>query len=197
MMEDVSLACECGQFRATIHGASPATGNHAVCYCIDCQAFVRHLGKEPRIFDAQSGTEIYQTQSFQVEITAGKDALAVLQMAEKGLYRWYASCCNTPLCNALGSPKFSFAGFMVANMTPPLEALGPISLRYKSDQASGPVSEPSGSLMRLAFRTMRNALRSRLNGKWRETPFFDATTGKSVVKPYRLCEAERERAYRR
>ena len=195
-MADVSLACACGSFQAVIRDASARTGNHAICYCVDCQAFARHLGQGARILDASGGTQIYQAQPYQVSIETGAENLAVLQLAKKGLYRWYASCCNTPLCNTMGSAKFSFVGFMVPNMKPPLDALGPVRFRYKRDQATAPVSEPSGSLLRFAMRTARNAMRSRLNGKWRETPFFDASTGQSAAKPYRLSEAEREKAYK-
>ena len=195
-MTDVSLSCLCGTFQATIQDASPRTGNHAICYCVDCQAFARHLGQGVRILDAAGGTQLYQTQPCQVRIDAGAEQLAVLQMAEGGPYRWYAGCCDTPLCNTLRRAKVPFVGFMVPNMTPPLDVLGPVRFRYKSDQATGPVSEPSGSLVWFALRTMRNVLRSRLNGTWRETPFFDVSTGKSVAKPYQLSEAERAKAYR-
>ncbi len=195
MPQDISLACTCGSFTAVIHGASEKTGNHAICYCTDCQAFIRHLGQTDRVLDEKGGTELYQTQPFQVEIQSGAEHLAVLQLAEKGLYRWYVNCCNTPLCNTLGTPKMSFVGFMVANMKSDTSSIGPIQFRYKKEQALSPVSEPTGSLARFAFRTMRNAALSRINGKWKDTPFFDATTGRSVAKPYRLTEAEREAAY--
>ena len=195
MSQDINLACECGSFKAVIHDASQQTGNHAVCYCIDCQAFPRHLGQADRILDKTGGTELYQTQPFQVEILEGKEHLAVLQLAEKGLYRWHTSCCNTPICNTMGTAKFSFVGFMVANMTGSTEAIGPVQFRYKINQALGPVDEASGSLVWFAFRTMRNALGSRINGKWKQTPFFDVASGRSVAKPYKLTEAERDAAY--
>ena len=195
MSTDISIACACGSFSARVHGVSPDRGNHAICYCVDCQAFVRHLGQEARILDPEGGTQIYQTQPYRVEITSGADQLALLQLAEKGLYRWYTRCCNTPLCNTMGTAKFSFVGFMVANIAPPLDALGPVRFRYKREQATAPVAAPSGSLLRFAFRTVRKTVRLRLNGKWRETPFFDVSTGKSVVKPVQLTQAEREKAY--
>ncbi|MEM9582705.1 MAG: DUF6151 family protein [Pseudomonadota bacterium] len=195
MSNDIPLSCRCGSFKAVIHDANSKTGNHAICYCVDCQAFARHLGQAGRVMDEKGGTEIYQTQPYQVEILAGAEHLAVLQLAEKGLYRWYTNCCNTPICNTLGTPKFSFAGFLTANMTDNFDATGPVQFRYKREQALAPVAEPSGSLARFAFRTMRRAAMSRITGKWKKTPFFDAATGRSLAKPTRLSEAERSAAY--
>ncbi|MEM7471366.1 MAG: DUF6151 family protein [Pseudomonadota bacterium] len=195
MPEDIRLACKCGAFKAVLHGANPRTCNHAVCYCIDCQAAARHLGEEARIMDAQGGTQIYQAQPHQLEIIEGRAHLAVMRLAPKGLYRWYTSCCNTSLANTVGTPQFSFVGLVVANFAKPLDVLGPVQFRHKPDQALSPVSEPSGSLARFALRTMRNALLSRLNGKWRETPFFDTATGRAVVKPETLGDDARAAAY--
>lgn len=195
MTNDVTIACECGTFQAAIHGASPENGNHAICYCVDCQAFPRHLGQTDRILDEAGGTDLYQTQPHRVHIRAGADKLAVLRLGPKGLYRWHTTCCNTPICTTMGSPKFSFAGFLTANVTSGLESLGPVQFRYKPDHALKPVTEPSGSLAKFAFRTMRSALACRINGKWKETPFFDVQTSKAVSKPYTLTEAEREAAY--
>ena len=193
MSEDVTVRCQCGAFQARLRGADATNGNHGLCYCTDCQAFARHLGQFGVATDAKGGTEIYQTQPARVEILAGKDQLALLQLAPKGLYRWYAKCCNTPICNMVGNPKFSFAGFLVANIAEP-EALGPIRFRYKSEQALEPVSEPSGSMIGFIARTVRAIAAERISGRWKKTPFF-GEDGRAIVKPYVLSEAEREKAY--
>ncbi len=194
MTADISLHCTCGQFRAVIHDPGPSTDNHGICYCTDCQAFPRHLEQEARCLDAAGGTDIYQTQPSKVEITAGREHLAVLRLGPKGLYRWYASCCNTPLCNTMGKPKLSFVGFLTCNFEDNT-SLMPIGFRYKKEQALAPVDGPAGSLAAFAFRTMKNILRARISGRWKQTPFFDAKTGRAVVAPYTLTEAEREKAY--
>jgi hypothetical protein len=194
-MSDLTLACQCGAFRAVIRDVSNRTGNHAVCYCVDCRAFVRHLGQEDRILDAQGGSQLYQAQPYQVAFLSGTDHLAVMKLSEKGLYRWYATCCDTPLGLTAGTPKISFASFLVANMHPPLDTLGPVRFRYKADQALSTVTEAKGSLIGFAARTTRNAMRSRLNGKWRKTPFFDAQSGQSIVLPRVLSPEERALAY--
>ncbi|MEM6595892.1 MAG: DUF6151 family protein [Pseudomonadota bacterium] len=196
MSDTISISCKCGAFTAVLHHDRPERCNHAVCYCVDCQAAARHLGEWDRITDEKGGTEIYQTVPEKLEIMEGADHLAVMQLAPKGLYRWHTSCCGTSLGNTLGGPKFSFVGLIVANMEPPLEALGPVQFRYKPEQALAPVSEPKGNLAYFAFRTLRNALRARLTGAWRKTPFFDVKTGLAASKPVVLSEAERAAAYK-
>ncbi|WP_298261506.1 DUF6151 family protein [uncultured Litoreibacter sp.] len=195
MTPQLTLSCQCGEFQAVIHGPSASSCNHAMCYCKDCRAFAHHLNQEDHILDSSGGTDLYQTQPSQVEITAGADKLAVLQLAPKGLYRWHTSCCNTAICNTMGNPKLSFVGFMSANLTNQ-ESLGPVTIKYKPDQATGPVPEPHGSLLRFAGYTIRNMLKARVSGTWKNTPFF-GEDGRSVVKPVVLSEAEREAAYAR
>jgi len=193
MSDEVTVSCQCGAFQARLRGATAQNGNHGLCYCTDCQAFAHHLGQFGMATDAKGGTEIYQTQPARVEITTGKDQLAVLQLAPKGLYRWYAKCCNTPICNMVGNPKISFTGFLVANIATP-EVLGPIRFRYKREHALAPVTEPSGSMLGFIARTVRAIAAERISGRWKQTPFF-GEDGRAVVKPYVLSEAERDAAY--
>jgi hypothetical protein len=193
MPQDLSVTCQCGKFHAVIRDASASNGNHGLCYCKDCQAYAHHLGQFGVVTDAKGGTPVYQTQPARVKITAGKDQLALLQLAPKGLYRWYTRCCNTPICNTVGNPKISFAGFLDANITP-REALGPIRFHYKSEHALAPVTEPSGSMIGFIARTVRAIALERITGRWKKTPFF-GEDGRAIVKPYVLSEAEREAAY--
>jgi len=193
MAQDISLRCSCGQFQAVIHAPGAATDNHGICYCTDCQAFPRHLGQAARCLDVAGGTAIYQTQPSKVQITSAAENLAVLRLAPKGLYRWHTSCCNTPICNTMGSPKLSFVGFLTCNFEG--TALPPIAFRYKKEHALQPVDGPSGSLAAFAFKTAKNMLVARVTGRWKHTPFFEAKTGRAVVAPYTLSEAERQAAY--
>ncbi len=194
-MAEMIVTCDCGTFQARLSDVSPRTGTHGLCYCVDCRAFAAHLPKGDRVVDAEGGCAIFQTHPRQVAILQGADQLRLLRLTEKGLFRWYAGCCGTPLCNTLATPKVAFVGWLVGNMAPPHDALGPIQFRYKMEQAPGPVDGQPGSLLSFAARTMGRAAKARLNGSWRQTPFFDAESGRAVVKPYVLSEAERQAAY--
>ncbi|MCY4181242.1 MAG: DUF6151 family protein [Litoreibacter sp.] len=195
MADKISISCKCGAFKAVLNHDRPDRCNHAVCYCVDCQAAARHLGEWDRITDEKGGTEIYQTVPEKLEIVEGADKLAVMRLAPKGLYRWHTSCCGTSLCNTLGKAKFSFVGLVVENMEPK-DGLGPVQFRHKPEQALAPVEEPPGNLAFFAVRTLRNAAIALMTGGWRKTPFFDATTGLAVSKPVVLSADERAAAYK-
>ncbi len=194
MTQAIDITCQCGALQLKLEGASADTGTHAACYCVDCRAFARSLGRDD-VLDAKGGTELFQTQPHRICVVLGKDQLAVLQLQKKGLYRWYARCCDTPLCNTLGNAKVPFASFLTCNMDAGAVALGPVLYRYKPEQALEPVTEPSGPLWRFGLRSGMSILKERLSGRWKQTPFFDIASKRSVVKPRVLSEEEREQAY--
>jgi hypothetical protein len=66
---------------------SPSAGFRFVCYCTDCQAFARFLGR-PDVLDAAGGTDIFQMPPAHLKLPAGTDALRCLCLSAKVL-RWY------------------------------------------------------------------------------------------------------------
>ena len=46
MATDVPLRCECGKIRGLAEGVAQSEGTRCVCYCGDCQAFARFLGRD-------------------------------------------------------------------------------------------------------------------------------------------------------
>jgi hypothetical protein len=91
----------------------PQNANRGVCYCKDCQAFAHFLGKDGETLDERGGTDVTQVLPKNIAFTQGTEILACIRLTEKGLLRWYAGCCNTPVVNtqgARGSPKPRQAG---------------------------------------------------------------------------------------
>ena len=82
------------------------------CYCRDCQAFAHALGNPGAILDKLGGTDIVATLQQYVTFTKGTEALACLSLSERGLLRWYANCCNTPIANTARNPKLSYVGLV-------------------------------------------------------------------------------------
>ena len=39
--------------------------------------------------------------------TQGKDRLACMSLSDKGMLRWYTTCCNTPIGNTMRNSRFS------------------------------------------------------------------------------------------
>jgi len=88
-----SLACACGTWRGAL-AADSITGARGVCYCDDCQAYARFLGRDDTM-NAAGGTEVIQTWPAQLTVTAGANQLRLMRLTPKGLHRWYLACCRS------------------------------------------------------------------------------------------------------
>src|SRR4051812_45695184 len=102
MSSRLPLRCRCGTVTGFVSGVEPSAKKRAVCYCDDCQIYALHLGRED-ILDARGGTEALMSSPSQVTLSTGADQLRCVRLSPKGLYRWYAGCCNSPLGNTLGA----------------------------------------------------------------------------------------------
>jgi Family of unknown function (DUF6151) len=91
--------------RGVASDVSPSNGFRFVCYCKDCQAFVRFL-ERPDVLDSAGGTDIFQMAPGRVKLTAGTDTVRCLRLSDKGVLRWYTDCCLTPIGNTAASPRF-------------------------------------------------------------------------------------------
>ena len=110
MTQDVELRCRCGEVRGRVTDASPQTVNRMICYCDDCQAFLHHLGRDD-LLDAHGGTDVVQVAPASLSFVEGAERIVGVRLGPKGLFRWYASCCKTPVGNTL-TPAVPFVGIV-------------------------------------------------------------------------------------
>jgi hypothetical protein len=161
--------------------------NHAVCYCGDCQAFAQALGQADRVLDARGGSEIIQTLPKNLTLTQGLDALACLRLTPKGLFRWYAGCCRTPIGNTLPTRNLSFVGLLHSCLQSSDvsldEAFGPVTTWVNTRSAKGEPKPPQVGANKMLGWFFRTALTARFNGDYKRTPFFHPETGAPVVTP--------------
>jgi hypothetical protein len=80
---DVPLRCQCARVRGVATAVSPSSGFRFVCYCKDCQAFVRFLDRADAL-DPAGGTDIFHMPPGRVKLTAGTDAMRCLSPLEQG-----------------------------------------------------------------------------------------------------------------
>jgi hypothetical protein len=194
---NINLSCRCGALAGVASNLSPSNGSRIVCMCTDCQAFAHYLGKADSILDKHGGTDIFQMPPCDLQITQGIEHLSCMRLTDKGLYRWYAGCCKTPVANTMGSRKVPFAGvihaFMAADGSTRNQVLGPIVARLYGRSAVGSLPPDANQTASLGFivRTVRFLLSGWMRGRHTPSPFFDSSTGKPVVTPYVLSNAER------
>jgi hypothetical protein len=169
----------------------------AVCYCRDCQAYAHALDDAARVLDGNRGTEVAATVARDVRFTAGADKLACLSLSERGLLRWYAACCRTPIANTPRDPRLPYAGVMhtcLGDAVQREQAFGPVRMFVNTKGAHPAVPRPSAVQMLSLLRIAPALLWARLSGGWRETPFFDAALDRPVTEPHVLSAQERAQA---
>jgi hypothetical protein len=188
------IRCSCGAVEGVL--ASPQRAARAICYCRDCQAYARFLGKPERTLDALGGTDILATRPDFVRFTRGADQLRCVSLSEKGLLRWYAACCRTPIGNTPRDAKFPYVGLvhdcLAASASERDAVFGPARTVLNVGSASGAVKPARLALVFGIFRIMRNVLSARLGGKYRDNPFFDVAAGSPVAEPQVLSAQERK-----
>jgi Family of unknown function (DUF6151) len=175
----------------------PGEVNRGVCYCRDCQAYAHFLGKPGDILDAMGGTDVVATLPAHVTFTEGIDALTCMSLTDKGLLRWYASCCNTAIGNTSRHFKFSFVGLVHTCLeNDPSRTVdasfGPVRMLTGTKTAKGKPPSMGFSTFSSVLRFLSTVLRARLDGRYKRTPFFDAQ-GKPIVAPKVLTANEHER----
>ncbi|WP_437815236.1 DUF6151 family protein [Sorangium sp. So ce1078] len=197
MSRDVELQCRCGKVHGWLRDASPGGVNRAICYCSDCQAFLHHLGRAD-LLDEHGGSDIVQVAPSSISFDRGSELIAAVRLTPKGLYRWYASCCKTPLGNTV-KPQLPFVGIVTAlfqhapGARPCDEVFGPSRGAVYGQFAIG--EPPPGSTkpnVRLLAGMIWKFLGWKLGGKAWPHPFFDRASGNPKHPVTVLSRAERD-----
>jgi hypothetical protein len=189
------LQCLCGTIKGFVD--EPRRANRAVCYCRDCQAFAHFLGKSDEILDELGGSEVIQVLPKNVTLTQGTEALACMRLTAKGLLRWYAGCCNTPIGNTLDNFKISFIG-LVHNCLetadrPMQDSFGPVRVWVNTKGAKGNPKPKTVGIGTTVLWFLANVAKSRIDGSYKRNPFFLVDKGVPIVPPRVLSPEERAR----
>jgi hypothetical protein len=189
---NIALRCQCGKLQGEVDARRVAA--RAICYCKDCQAFARFLGAEERVLDGAGGTGIAAALPAAVQFTSGLEHLACMSLSPKGIYRWYASCCRTPVGNTPRNGKVAYVGLVRACLDAPAETLdrelGSSHITANTESAHGPVKSTPLGTARALVKIGSMLLRARFGGSYRDNPFFDAN-GAPVRAPQVLTREER------
>lgn len=191
----MQIQCECGAFRAQLLSFPRNTPGRLACYCDDCQTFAHHLNRAD-LLDGAGGTEVIPVYPAEIRIDAGREVLKCLRLSPNGLYRWYASCCNTPVANV--RPGFPWVGlvhrlFTVKDPSYLDRTFGAIKSRVMGRYARG--MPPRGTAEKIDFRVfitvMPFIIKGLLAGKGKRSPFFAEDGQTPIVPPVVLSLAER------
>jgi hypothetical protein len=189
---DLAIQCRCGQVRGVARDVGPRTVSHASCYCHDCRAFAHWLGRED-LLDDHGGSILVQLARSRLEILEGRDQMRCMRLSDKGMYRWYAACCRSPLGNTITAiPFVGLAESAFALDQAGAKArFGPALAGWTSEAVGG---RPPGP--RFGVRGLLHV--TRLVASWligrrgHPTPFFDRKN-RPTVPPQVLSAAERQK----
>jgi len=194
MSREIELSCRCGSVRGRVSAAPADVINRAVCYCEDCQAFAHWLQRRD-LLNAHGGSDIAQVAPAAVRFENGQDRIRCVRLTEKGLFRWYASCCNTPVGNTL-KPAIPFVGILVHTFAGgPAAAdttLGPSRGTFRGERATGELPKQElGFPVGVILRALARVLMVRLRGRGWPNPFF-GREGQPLYAVQILTAAERD-----
>ena len=175
------LRCRCGSIQGNVDARH--LYGRAVCYCKDCQAFARFLGSPEQILNKQGGTEIVAILPAAVQITAGLDKLACMSLSDRGLLRWYAGCCRTPIGNTPRDRSTPYVGLIRACLPGIDDSFGPLKIAINTSSANGKVKATPVAAFLGLMRIMRKVIAARLRGKGKENPFFTPGSGEPIKTP--------------
>lgn len=168
---------------------------HGTCYCRDCQAFARYLGRPERMLDAHGGTEVIGTLPGRLRIDTGMDQLACITLTPRGPLRWYAQCCRMAIGNGSRTPRQSFVTLHCRAIDAPPDEVsrvfGPVSFRFAVDAATSPVPSMRAGFPLAILKILWNIVSSKVSGAWRVNPFFRPGTDEPVRAPQALTHEQR------
>lgn len=199
MEHTLPIRCDCGH----IQGRADLRSHHArraVCYCHDCRMFAHFLERAGSILDDYGGTEVVQMSQGRLRIETGRERIACMRLTSKGLLRWYAACCNTPIGNIPPNRHLPYLGLVhacvdfAATGHTPESLLGRVDCRVHAHDpdmrrihVDAHPGIPPGALIGVASRV----LGWRLRGDHRHSPFFDPASGTPIAGPRILSTNER------
>lgn len=195
----MQIQCECGAFRAQVRNFPRNTPGRLACYCDDCQTFAHQLNRAD-LLDSAGGTEVVPVYPADLQIVAGRDVLKCLRLSPDGLYRWYTSCCNTPVANM--RPGFPWVGmvnrvFTVQDAGYLERTFGAVKSRIMGRYARG--TPPSGTAEKIDFKGFMTVLpfiiKGVLTGRAKGSPFF-AEDGRTPIVPAIVLSLQERNAIR-
>ncbi len=182
----MQVSCDCGAFQAELTHFPAHSPGRLMCYCSDCQRYLKKLGRQD-LLDAYGGTEIIPVYPNEFRIIQGQEQLVCNQLRPEGLFRWSTRCCNSPVGNIRA--KFPWLGILHSAYSAAdpksLERLGPVRSRIYGRDAKG--APPFHIADKIGFKDMLTVLpflaRGALGGKYKNSPFFTVDNASPIIPP--------------
>jgi len=173
---EVDKTCRCGAVHVKLAVPARSAGTRVSCYCRDCQTAARLAGDAADILSPAGGTELWQTTPDRITLVSGAEKLEILRLSPKGLYRWTARCCDTPIFNTLARVQLPFVGVVLrrAELDGAAAVLGPSRARaFTRDARPGPdAPKRDRSFAAAGLRVLTRMAGAWVSGRARQSPLL-------------------------
>ena len=184
-MPEIKLKCSCGKVKGNTKNINEGSGTRIVCCCDDCQSFAKYLNQESSVLNQYGGTDIFQMPISSIKITDGIEQISSVMLSAKGMYRWYAKCCNTSIGNSMGAeaPFIGVIHNFMDNTSTRDEDLGKDRGHIQTKFARQKVpNDLKGSTLKIIFRSLSKFIIWKIKGLNKPSVFFDSN-GKPIATP--------------
>jgi hypothetical protein len=118
-----------------------------------------------------------------------------MSLTQKGMLRWYAACCRTPIGNTPRDLKISNVGLVHSALSASGKDLGasfgPVQMHLYGESARGqPPRNAKLRFLAAVVGVLGALLVARITGKYRINPFFNIATGAPRVEPIVLSSEQ-------
>jgi len=186
-----TIRCKCGKFQGSINKIQSAT--RAICYCDDCQIYAHYLAQAPRILNPWGGTEVFAVRPRQIVINQGLENLACLSLTESGAWRFYTSCCQTPIANMTRNHKTLHIALIHCCVQHNDDACGRVVQVKRSSAIGVPPTNKITDFVITALHYACSVTFAWLARGYRFNPFISPAAGVPVVRPIILADGELNR----
>lgn len=194
----MNLQCDCRKFTAELKTFPNDTPGRLKCYCDDCQIYLHYLGRA-ELLDQNAGSEIIPTYPCNMKILSGQEQVKCVRLTDKGMFRFYAGCCKTPIGNTTpGSPWIGVLRRMyTVKGSQQLDGAFPevrASILGRYAKGTPPAGTPDGFNLSGFVAVMPFMLKGKMFGKFKPSPFF-ADDGKTpITTPHVMSSEELQKA---
>jgi len=197
-MMNISLQCKCGAFAASINQNLSPKSQRFTCLCDDCQTYAHAIGR-PDVLECDGGTQIFPTTPASFKISKGAENLKCLRLSPKGMFRFYTSCCNTPIANNPPVVKMPYIGVMHSAFNLKSEKefeelLGPVAARIQGKFGTKPLlaGTHEGTPISTILTIVKFLTLAWIRGRQNPSPFL-SQDGSALVETRVLSFEEREK----
>jgi hypothetical protein len=134
-----------------------------------------HFVGRADLLDEHGGSDIVQVPPRMITFDGGNEHIVGMRLSNKGMYRWYANCCKTPLGNTM-KPAVPFIGLALEVFRgAPIDAIfgKPRGLVMGKFAIGGAPEGSTGFPLRLFARGVAKILGWKFSGMSWPHPYFD------------------------